>query len=112
MHQESLANFSLQEYYKGTRIARLLDLILIILLIFFIIYTPLPFGSVQIHSITIIEVFSVVCLMVWICKLTLCGREDLLSHFRHLYEAERQAYEKQPFFGRHFWLARVFWILT
>lgn len=112
MHQERLANFSLHEYYKGTRVARLLDLVLVILLTFFIIYTPLPFGSVQIHSITIIEIFSVICLMVWISKLTLCGREDMLSHFRHLYEAERQIYEKQPFFGRHFWLARVFRILT
>ncbi|PWT93161.1 MAG: hypothetical protein C5B54_02300 [Acidobacteria bacterium] len=110
--EEKLTHFSLMEYYKGTQLARVLDLMLIILLVFFILYTPLPFGSVQNLSIAIIELFSIATLVLWMIKLCFCGRRGVRDHFRKVYEQESAEFKKQPFFNRHYWLARVFRLIT
>lgn len=112
MPEQRLSNFSLNLYYSGGRLSWLLDAILIVLLVFFVLYTPLPYGSVQFSSVAIIEFFSLACFLLWIVKLTLCGRQDELGSFRELYQSERTNFRQVPFFNRHVWVARFSRLLT
>ncbi len=111
IHNEGLDSFSLSEYYNRGR-CELLDKISTSLLIILILYTPLPFGSVQYSSLLLIETISASCCLLWLVRLFLCGKKDQLAVFRKLHAAEKKAREESHFFHRHPALFQALQIVT
>ena len=107
-----LSTFSLVEYYSGNPHAHLFDLLIVFILGLLILGAPLPFGSVQYLPVAAIEFLATVAFLIWIYKLVFCGNPQLLAEFRELYAREASEFARLPFFHRHYWLARVFRILT
>jgi O-antigen ligase len=103
--------FSLSQFYSKGR-GELLDKILISFLIILIIYTPLPFGSVQHSSIFLVEIISAICFLLWLVKLFIFANHDQLALFRKQHEAEKNDRKRSHFFNRHPWLSQIFRVLT
>src|SRR5262249_24928655 len=52
------------------------------------------------------------CILLWVMKLAFCCDAEALQEFRKEYQQQKEAMQKQPFFHRHFWLARGLRLLT
>jgi putative inorganic carbon (hco3(-)) transporter len=79
------------------------DKISIALLIFLIIYTPLPFGSVEYPSIFLIEIISAILFFLWMMSLIFRDKDDYLP---------KENRKKVHFLLRHPWLIHGFRIVT
>jgi O-antigen ligase len=110
-HQEQ-AQFSLLSYYRGKRLPRMLDALLVILLMFLLLYAPLPFGSVEYTSRAVLKGVAALCFLVWMIKLIYGGNREVLHLFREIHRRESEMLGRRPFFHRHYGLTRLARILT
>jgi O-antigen ligase len=112
MQDDSLNRFSLRQYYGKRNLPRFIHKIEVVLWVLLILYTPLPFGSVENHSILIIELIALTCFLLWMIQLIFGGNSQELLRFRTLYGEARRTIKASPFFRRHYWLTLFAHMLT
>lgn len=112
MNRHDDRHFSLVHYYKGRRLAAIIDLFLVILLAFVLIYAPLPFGSVEYGPRAVLQLTAAVCFLLWMLKLVYAGNPEELHLFRERKRQEAEELRKRPFFHRHYRLTRLVRILS
>lgn len=67
----------------GSQAARRIDITIISLLVCLILYSPLPFGSVQASSILLIEATACLCFLLWCIRvLTHAHQQSLLMIYQ------------------------------
>lgn len=112
MHNQEQTVFSLIQYYKGSRLARILDVCITTLLAALLLYAPLPFGSVEYTSRAVIQGIAALCFLLWMLKLLYAGNHEQLSIFREQHRTEMEALRQRPIYYRHRWLARLLRLLS
>ena len=85
-------------------IYRLLERTSILLLIFLILYTPLPFGSVQYQSVFLIETVAAVCFFLWLIRQFFFYRNRSLRSTVPDTAGTTEIDNSHPFLRRHGWL--------
>ncbi len=84
----------------------ILDKISIALLIILIIYTPLPFGSVEYSSLFFIEIISSALLLLWMIRLVIGYKTEELARFQEQHQLKKNALRRTP------WLLQISRIIT
>lgn len=84
----------------------ILDKISIALLIILIIYTPLPFGSVEYSSLFFIEIIAAALFLLWMIRLVINYNAEKLIRFQEQHQLKKNAQRKLPL------LLQMFRIIT
>lgn len=112
MSQQEEPLFSLAHYYRGSRLARIIDVFLVLLVALLLLFAPLPFGSVEEDARVILESTSALCFLLWMIKLIYGGNREQLHFFRQRHKKENEILRERPFFYRHYRIAKLIHILT
>jgi O-antigen ligase len=72
----------------------ILDKVSIALLIILIIYTPLPFGSVEYTSLFFIEMIAAILFLLWTTRLVIQYNTDQLTRFQELHQLKKNSQPK------------------
>lgn len=112
MNQQEESLFSLAHYYKASRLARIADVFLVLLVVVLLLFAPLPFGSVEEDARAILESTAALCFLLWMFKLIYGGNREQLHFFRQRHKQETEALAQRPFFHRHYRMAKLIRILT
>jgi putative inorganic carbon (HCO3(-)) transporter len=105
-------SFSLSRYYLQSHATRILDALILSTLLFVVLYSPLPFGSVQPSSMFVIQIASLLAVLLWMSKLIFCADLSQLSEFRHLHHERKNILTKRPLSHRYSWLSRILRFIT
>src|SRR5262249_47506705 len=66
------AAFPTAQSHRISKVTQLIDQIVTFLLILLILFSPLPFGSVQASSLLFAEIMACICFVLWCVKLAIC----------------------------------------
>ncbi|HSP05951.1 MAG TPA: O-antigen ligase family protein [Acidobacteriota bacterium] len=112
MDYQEQTPFSLVRYYRGSRLAGILDAGLAGILVVLVLYAPLPFGSVEYTPRAVLQGLAALCLLLWMVKLIYAGNPDELSAFRERHNRQVDELRQRPLFHRYALLARILRLIS